>query len=329
MILIPNSGTRKEIKAFTEDEIRNVVSLNVDFIDAIEEGFKDLSLPGIVTPPILQILLEKQEGQTCAKAGVSPRLPFYAIKVSSIFPPLKGESKSEANGLVALFDLSTGQVTALLLDNGYLTQLRTAAAGAIAAKHLAPSHVDQIGIIGGGKQAILQARAAYIARPYKRAKIWARRFDAAQAVADELSSVVEAACIPVATIAEAAAGSQIIVTATKSAKPLLNECLVDEGTHITAMGSDAPSKNELSQALLQNANIVVADSVEQSRTIGELAQFSVSAFSSLRPKVVSLTNVILKNQPGRICDNDITITDLTGLGIQDVSASCFAYQALV
>ena len=189
----------------TESELRDCVALDADAVAAVEQAFAALAGDGVVMPPILSMAIEGANGEVDVKTAYVPGLDGFAIKVSPGFFDNPKLGLPSLNGLMVLFSATTGLVQAVLLDNGYLTDVRTAAAGAVAAKHLAPADPEAVGVLGAGVQAGLQLRALALVRPVPRVVVWAR--DAAKAAAfaarmgDEFGCPVDVASSPQACVA--------------------------------------------------------------------------------------------------------------------------------
>jgi ornithine cyclodeaminase/alanine dehydrogenase-like protein (mu-crystallin family) len=272
----------------------------------------------------MQIFARDHGGQSCIKGAWLAGLDYFAVKVSSIYPRQLGADAAEANGMLVLIESSTGRVRACLLDNGYLTQLRTAAAGAIAARHLAPACVETVGVIGAGKQALWQLRAAYLARKFDRVLIWSRRASQAAALVQRIESLLPVSARVAGTIEEAVALAQLVISTTASREPLLHETHLHPNLHITALGSDATGKRELSDSLLRNVDLYVADDLVQCRALGELQTICPSEIVS----IAALGDIVSGERQGRTSENQTTVADLTGLGMQDTVIANEAYRRL-
>ena len=223
-----------------------------------------------------------------------------------------------------LFSAETGRVEAVLFDEGYLTMVRTAVAGAIAAKHLSREDSRRVAVIGAGEQAQRQVEALRLVRNIDTLDVWARRREAAEAYAEcmrhqgfsvNVYDSVHAAC----------AQADIIVTATPSREPLLHARDLPAGVHVTAMGSDSPDKRELEESMLTRADAFVCDSRAQSEHNGEL-----KVFAGREPpfKVHELGRVIDRGEQLRASGAAITLCDLTGTGVQDTAIANLALARL-
>jgi ectoine utilization protein EutC len=237
-----------DIRIVTEAELRQAVALDLSLVDVIEQAFAALSEGGVVMPPVLSMDLPQANGEVDVKTAWIPGVDSFAIKVSPGFFDNPKIGLPSLNGLMILLSAKTGLVEAVFLDNGYLTDLRTAAAGAVAARHLAPARVETAGVIGAGVQARLQIEAAHLVRPFARVLVHARDMDKARACAADLARRLGIAAEAVADPAALVAESQLVVTTTPAREPVLRADWLHPGLHVTAMGSDQEGKGEIEPA---------------------------------------------------------------------------------
>ncbi|MDQ0391900.1 ectoine utilization protein EutC [Labrys monachus] len=309
----------------TESDLRRIVPLDADAVACVEEAFLALATKAVAMPPILRLDIPEHRGEVDVKTAYVPGLDGFAIKVSPGFFDNPKLGLPSLNGLMILFSARTGLVEALLLDNGYLTQMRTAAAGAVAARHLARTDARRAAILGAGEQARLQLEALTLVRPIERAAIWARDPERARAAAAELTQRLGIVVEAVATAETACAGADIIVTATPAERPILEADWLVPGQHVTAMGSDAEHKNEIDPAVFLKA-VYVADSLSQTRRLGELAYAIRAGMAGPDEVFAEIGQVIAGQAPGRRSDADITLCDLTGTGVQDTAIATLAHR---
>ena len=307
-----------DIQIVTETELREIVHLDPTLVDVIERGFAALAAGGVVMPPILSMDLPEVHGEVGVQTAYVPGFEGFAIKVSPGFFDNPTIGLPSLNGLMILFSARTGLVEALYLDNGYLTDIRTAAAGAVAARHLAPETVTTAGVIGTGVQARLQIEAARLVRPFSRVLVHGRDMEKAAVCAGDLSRRLGIEAGAVAEAERLVAESQLVVTATPSRDPVLMADWLHPGLHITAMGSDQAGKNEIDPASLVAADVFVCDRVSQSRESGELEAALAAGLWTGEPPA-ELGEVVAGLKPGRAGPEDITICDLTGTGVQDTA----------
>jgi ornithine cyclodeaminase len=306
----------------TLEQIKEVLP-RLDLLNAMEEGFKAYSEGKVVVPPVGEMLMEK--GEVHIKYGYVKEEDFYVIKVASGFYGNPGLGLSSSNGLMLLFSQGTGQLLSILLDEGYLTDVRTAMAGAVVARHLAPGKIERIGILGTGTQARLQLKYLKNVIPCRDVSVWGRSAEKLGLYRSDMEA--EGFRIQTTTrISEVAQSSNLIICTTPSKKPLLFWKDVRPGTHITAIGSDTPFKLELDPLILKQADIVVGDSLEQCKLRGEIHQaYKMGVLDSSKP--VELGMIIAGRSPGRITDHQISVADLTGVAVQDIKIASAVYSS--
>ncbi|MBZ9866268.1 cyclodeaminase [Mesorhizobium sp. CA15] len=312
------------ITILTESDLRKIVTLDLDAVACVEDAFRALATLPVAMPPILRLDIPEHRGEVDVKSAYVPGIDGFAVKISSGFFDNPTLGLPSGGGMMVLLSAKTGVVEALLLDNGYLTDIRTAAAGAVAAKHLSRQDSSVAAIFGAGLQAGLQLEALRLVRPIEEARIWARDAARAEATAARLREKLGILVRAEPDAANAAAGADIIVTTTPSTEPLIKAGFVTAGQHITAMGSDAEHKNEIAPAILRMADLYVADSAKQTRRLGELHHAIEAAVFAADAEVTELGQIIAGSKPGRRSAGDITIADLTGTGVQDTAIATLA-----
>ncbi len=314
----------RDIHVLTEAELREAVGLDLAAVDTVEQAFAALADGGVVMPPILSMEIEEAHGEVDVKTAYIPGFDSFAIKVSPGFFDNPKLGLPSLNGLMILFSARTGLVEALLLDNGYLTDVRTAAAGAVAARHLAPE-VECAGVLGTGVQARLQLQAAHLVRPFKRALVWGRDAEKARACADDIAATLGIEAAAEGDPARLVAQSQLVVTTTPAREPVLRADWLHPGLHVTAMGSDQAGKNEVEPEALARADRYVADRVSQCEKLGELRS-ALAARLMTAERIPELGQVIRDPALGRTAPEDVTICDLTGTGAQDTAIATYAFR---
>ncbi|MGA1857860.1 ectoine utilization protein EutC [Azospirillum sp. 11R-A] len=312
----------------TEAELRRIVPLDRDAVACVEDAFLALATRPVAMPPILRLDIPEfagsSGGEVDVKTAYVPGLDGFAIKISPGFFGNPALGLPSVNGLMVLLSSRTGLVEALLLDNGYLTDVRTAAAGAVAASHLSRPDSAVAAIFGAGVQAALQLEALTLVRPIREARLWARQPERAAAAAARLS---ERLGFPVHAATDgrsAVAGADIVVTTTPADRPILMADWLEPGQHVTAMGSDAEHKNELDPAILSRADLYVADRLTQTRRLGELHHAIAAGTVAADRDFPELGAVIAGQAAGRASTDAITVCDLTGTGVQDTAIATLA-----
>ena len=298
------------------DEIKRVLP-KVDLISDIETGFASYSRGEVVVPPVGEMHFKSPPGDVHIKYGYINNDEIYVIKIASGFFQNTDMGLPNGNGMMLVFNQKTGQPIAILQDEAYLTDVRTAVAGAICAKYISPKKVNGIGIVGTGVQAKMQLEYLKDIIDCRKAIVWGRSEASLQKyLADMKDSEFDITITQ--NIDNVIDGCQLIVTCTPAETPLINR--VNPGTHITAMGSDTLSKQELDSSILLEADLVVADSKSQCEIRGEIHQaIKLNRFSM--DTVVELGEIINGDKEGRTSEKQITIADLTGVAVQDIQIS--------
>jgi len=293
-----------------------------ELIAAIEQGFIAYSQGKVIVPPVGELLFEEPPGDCHIKYGYVPGDPTFTIKVATGFYRNAELGISSSNGIILVFSTTTGQLITILDDEGFLTDARTAAAGAVAAKLLAPAEVSRIGIIGTGIQGKMQLDYLRYVLPARRAMVWARSPEKAQ------SYQVDGFDIQVAgSIGDLAAACNLIVTTTPSHRWLLGAADVRPGTHITAVGSDAAGKQELDPQLFLKAKVRAVDSRKQCVQYGD-SSYAIKQGLIAAADLVELGDIAQNPGLGRQSASEITIADLTGVAVQDIQIAKLVVAAL-
>jgi len=291
-------------------------------IAAMERAFVAYSNGEAVVPPVGQLDFENPPGDCHIKYGYIKGGSTFTVKIATGFWKNPERGLASSSGVVLVFSSETGVLETIFQDEGYLTDARTAAAGAVAAKYLAPAHVDCIGIIGAGLQARLQLEYLREVTSCRRVKLWARAPERARALKVE-GYDIEVVSSPAAV----AASARLIVTTTASKAWLLGATDVKPGTHITALGADGGGKQELEPQLFARAKVRVVDSLGQCSKYGDSAFALERGLIELRD-LVELGRVIEDRALGRSSEQDISIADLTGVAVQDIAIAELALQGL-
>ncbi|OYR11456.1 cyclodeaminase [Brucella thiophenivorans] len=308
-----------EMRILTEADLREIISIDLESIACVEDAFRALAGGKVSMPPILRLDIPAERGEVDVKTAYISGLDSFAIKISPGFFNNPSIGLPSTNGLMIQFSAKTGLIEALLLDNGYLTDVRTAAAGAVAAKHLARRDAQIATVMGAGMQAKLQLKALTLVRPITEARIWARDLEKAQRLARDLTQQFGFPVNALRDAQEACRGADIIVTTTPSETPLIKADWLETGQHITAMGSDAEHKNELDPATFERPIIYIADSLNQTRRLGELHHAIKAGVVEADAAFQELGQIILEGDVTQRDRNAITICDLTGTGVQDTA----------
>lgn len=319
-----------DVTVLTERELRDCVQVDEAVVETIEDGFTRLAAGDVTVPPIMRIDVPEHNGEVDVKSAYVRGLDSFAIKVSSGFFDNYKLGLPSLSGLMMLFSTETGIPQALLLDNGYLTDVRTAAAGAVAAKHLAPAEIETAGVVGSGTQARYQMQALMLVRPFRRLLVYGRTPEHVEAYVEDMAAElgIEVGAAPdVETVVRE---SQVVVTTTPARTGYLTAAWLHPGLHVTAVGADAEHKQELAPEVLARADSIVCDLKSQSVRLGELHHaLDAGLIDEDDERIVELGQITGGQQPSRQSDEAITVCDLTGVGVQDTAIARLAYQKAV
>ena len=298
----------------------------INLIESIELGFVEYSRGNSVVPPVGELLFDKPPGDVHIKYGYIKSQDNYVVKIASGFSNNEELGLSSSHGVMVMFDKNTGYLKCILHDEGYLTNVRTAIAGAICAKYLAPSQVKGIGIIGNGIQARMQLEYLSDVVDCKDVFVLGRDEDRVRKYIDEMEKYGYN-ITSVNNSRELCQNSNLIVTTTNANESLIYKGDVKKGTHITAVGSDTPDKRELDPEILNIANSVIVDSISQCLERGETKKALDKELIS-EEKLIELGEIIDSGKKYRKDDSEITVADLTGVAVQDIMITNAVYNQL-
>ncbi len=309
----------------TLQEIKEALS-DISLTPFIEQGFIAYSNNEVIVPPVGELIFDNPPGDTHIKYGYIKGDDIYVIKIASGFynNPVLGLSSS--SGLMLVFSQKTGILQNILLDDGHLTNVRTAIAGQIAAKYLAPETINAIGVLGTGIQARMQVEYLSSVTPCKEVIVWGRTLERV----NEYTYFMETKGFNVAQAdspAQVARTANLIITTTPSPTPLLFTADIQPGTHITAMGSDTDKKQELDSNILARADILIGDSISQCRERGEISK-ALSKGVIEEKQLIELGNYISNAPPAKRDNKTISVVDLTGVAVQDIQIAAAVCQKL-
>ena len=313
-------------KIYTLEQIKNVVE-TMDFSAEIEQGFIAYSNGQVIVPPVGELIFEDPPGDTHIKYGYIKGDEYYVIKIASGFYQNVKINLPSSSGLMLVFSQKTGALETILLDEGFLTNIRTAVAGEIVAKYMAPKEISTIGVFGTGTMARMQVQALQTVTNCKRLMVWGRSESSLEAYKNDM----EADGFEVNTTMESidvTEASNLILMTTPSSMPLIDVSQIKKGTHITAMGSDTAEKQELDTKILLMADIVVADSLTQCQERGEVYKALLTNDLKL-DRVIELGHAIKSSNRIRTSEDQVTVADLTGVAVQDVQIAKVVSAALL
>lgn len=280
----------------------------------IEEAFAEHGRGNVQMPPKDYVFF--QNGDFRTMPGYIPSLGIAGVKVVNVHPDNRKKGFPTVMAVIVIIDPETGYPEAIL-NGTKLTDLRTAAAGAVAAKYLSPSKKVSLGVFGSGRQAQTQVAATSLELDVDEIRVWSRNASHAESFCRLFP---DHECRPATP--EEVCGCEVIVTATPSREPLVMDKWISEGTHINAIGADAPGKEELDPAILNRATVIV-DDPRQAVHSGEInIPIKKGLFSE--EKIAGTLGEYVLGKKKRMSQNEITVFDSTGLAIQDLAIARIA-----
>ncbi len=315
---------KKSITILTEAEIRQCVSINDEAYKEVALGVTALANNEVTLPPIMRIDVDAHHGEVDVKTAYIHGLDSFAIKIASGFFNNSKLDLPTGSGMMVLVSAETGYPLAVLLDNGYLTDVRTGIAGAIAAQYLAPDEVKTAGVIGSGMQARFQIRSLKLVRGFSKLLVFGIIDKEVNRYIDDMSQELDLEIIKAKDAETVVRLSDIVVTTTPSKEPYLQAEWLHPGLHVTCMGSDSEDKQELYADVFNRADRIVCDRKSQVFRLGELHHALNAGFVS-EGEVIELGELTSGKLSGRTEKSEITICDLTGVGVQDTQIARLAY----
>lgn len=297
---------------------RQTIAATLDLeaaLDGVQKSFRLYSAGRVTSPPVAHLGFVDPPGDCHIKSAHLHGESSFAVKVSNGFYENPARGLPSSNGLIMVFCAQTGAPLALLLDEGLITDMRTALAGVVATSLACPDGFGTVGIIGTGIQARLQLEYLHRLKGPFEARVWGRTSASVDRYLKDLCArnIDVQAC---ATVRELCGQCQTLITTTPSTKALIESGWVAAGTHITAIGADAEGKQELDPGLYSRARGILVDSREQCADHAE-SQHAVRA-GLLRPESLVELGTALDGAAWQTsATGDITIADLSGLGASD------------
>ena len=311
----------------SEGEIRSVIGYR-EAIDLVRRAFVLHSRGEVILPEVMNFDFRDVAGETHVKGAHLKCSPYFSIKVASGFYKNPEKGLPVGSGMVSVFDATTGQLKAVLFDNGFLTDLRTAASGAVATDVLGPRDVQSVGVLGCGIQARYQLEALLEVRAPRRVKVYCRTRPNAEAYAAWAGRHPGLEVIVADGPEQLARDVDVLMTTTPAQSPIVRSEWLRPGTHVTAVGSDMPHKQELHAQVLGRADKVAVDSVAQASRQGEL-HHALDAGLLAMDDVHELGEIVAGLWPGREREEEITVADLTGIGVLDAAVAGFVTQTAI
>jgi ornithine cyclodeaminase/alanine dehydrogenase-like protein (mu-crystallin family) len=310
------------VRVLVRADVQRLLSM-AETIAAVRQAFAAADRGQAVTSAPFALRLPDVDGELHVKGAWLKDAPVFAVKTATGFYRNPALGLPVGGGMTLAYDAQTGRLRVLIADGGLLTELRTAAAGAVAADLLARPDAQVVAVIGTGGQARYQLQALLEVRPIEHVKVWGRRPEAAGQYAHDMAEC-GATVSAVATAQEAVAGAEVVITATSATGPLIEAGWLAAGTHVTAVGADMPHKQELDPQILATADKYVPDSIQAAAECGELHHATVAGVTGPGLVYGELGALASGRLPGRASGDEITVADLTGLGVQDAAVAALA-----
>jgi ornithine cyclodeaminase len=307
-----------------EKDLREYLALDLEAIAAVEDGFTRLARGEAFVPPVIGIEIPEHQGEVDVKTAYVRGWDSFAVKIASGFYDNPRLGLPTSSGMMVLVSARTGFPEAAFFDNGYLTQVRTGAAGAVAAKYLAPKSVRTVGVIGSGTQARFQVMGIHRVRSFERLLVFGIEPDGVEGYVAEMPGRLGVEVVKADDPETVVRQSEVVVTTTPAREPFLRAEWLHPCLHITAMGADAPEKQELQSDVMGRADLIVCDRKEQCLVRGELHHAVEAGKLPASVPVVELGDLTSGRLPGRQAEDQITICDLTGVGVQDTAIARLA-----
>ena len=296
----------------------------LDLVPLIEKGFIAYSFGEAVIPPVGELTFDDPPGDVHIKYGYIKDEKYYVIKIASGFWNNESYGIPNGQGMMILFNQQTGQPVALINDEAFLTDIRTAVAGQICAKYFS-NEINCIGVIGTGTQARLQVDYLKNITKCRKIALWGRNNEKAIKYKSDMAAKGFDVFIQ-KSVRNVCKMSNMIITTTASKSPIIMSEYVQSGTHINAIGADAIGKRELGKGVVKSADLIVVDSVNQCLERGEVSYATLDKEIS-KDRIIELGYILSGQVRGRVNKSDITIADLTGVAVQDVQIATAVYEA--
>jgi len=307
-----------------EEDVKQLLNMN-EVLNVVEQAFNEKALGRVQMPPKMYLNFESFNGDLRVMPSYVEAFGISAVKVVNVHPDNRRYNLPTVMATITLVDPKTGAPLAIM-GGTWITAMRTGAASGVAARHLSRKGSSKLALVGTGVQAVTQMMAMARVVKLEEVKVYdiidEAKINFVKRMSSEYPDVKISA---MRSIQEAVKDVDVVVTVTPSRKPIVKDGWIKPGTHIGAIGADAPGKEELDPAILQKAKIVV-DDLEQARHSGEINVPLAKGIISLKQIYGELGEIIAGKKVGRASDEEITIFDSTGLAIQDAVTAKLAYE---
>ncbi len=314
------------MRLVTEQELRELVHED-ESLRAVENAFRALAEDRVEQPPPMGFDFPEASGEVHVKGAAIRGSPIFAVKIASGFYRNPERNLSVSSGLVLVLDQTTGFPLALFQNNASLTEMRTAAAGALSARLCAHQTISKMAVLGTGAQARYQLRAIRRVRDIQNVVAWSPTRAHRELYCREMETALDLRCTPADTAEEAVADAALVLSVTPARSPIVHAGAVSKSTTIIAVGSDGPDKQELDPQILNQAGKVVVDRLSQCVRLGEVHHAIEAGLMTENDVHADLGEILTEKKPGRQAD-ELIVCDLTGVGVQDAAIAELAWTAL-
>ncbi|MCD4807254.1 MAG: alanine dehydrogenase [Methanococcoides sp.] len=304
-----------------QNDVRSILELS-EVMEAVEKAFEQHGRKKVQMPPKSYLYFDKHNGDLRTMPAYLEEQDVAGVKIVNVHPDNRAKGLPSVMALVVLNSTETGQPLAVM-DGTHLTDLRTGAAGGVAAKYLARKDSHIVGIVGTGNQAKTQLMALSLVFDIHQVKVYDISTDRAEGFRGDMMQNIGAEII-VASSVEEVCDCDILVTVTPVRKPLVRSEWIKPGTHINAIGADAAGKEELDPMLLTRAKVIVDDIVQASHS-GEVNVPLSDGVITSDDIWAEIGEVVAGIKVGRENESEITVFDSTGLAIQDIATATLVY----
>lgn len=308
-----------------KQQIEKTIKMS-DIVRIMEQVFRLYGLGRIQQPPKTYLMFEKGDLRSMPAYIKSKTMDVAGIKCVNVHPHNPRRGLPTVMATILLIDPKTGYNIAVL-DGTLITDLRTGAVGALAAKYLSRKDAKRVGLVGAGQQARTQLAGLMVVRRIKEIKVYDLIPDKAEQYCRWARGKYQIKARIAKRVSDAVRNCAIVVTTTPSRKPLVQAEDISPGTHINAIGADAPGKQELASRLVKKARIVI-DEWEQASHSGEINVPWAKGIITKKDVYAELGKIVAGLKKGRTNDKMVTIFDSTGLAFQDISTAFVVYQRL-
>jgi ornithine cyclodeaminase len=316
------------LPVFSPEQIKAAIGIE-DALEPVAASLAAFSQGKAIRPP-LGLMTFPNGGEAHIKSGYITDFPYFVTKIATMVRANRAKDLHTSDGVMLLCSAETGFPIAILHDRKYLTDIRTAAVGAIAARLMAPASIETVGVFGTGGQAQLQVEALALVRSFQRVLVWGRDRERAEKAASVLGLKLPTVIVEVGESAQQVTErSDLLITATAATEPLIKGAWLRRGMHITAMGADDAHKCELDAACLERATFVAADSRDLASRFGEIARHGHPLIQKDGLALPELGELLAGLRIYDRAPGDITISKHIGLGVEDLAIATECFNRLI